>query len=75
MQIAAGEFKTHCLNLMDQVKQRRCVFTITKRGKPVARLVPVEDEEPVPVFGFLKGHARINGDIVAPTGESWNADA
>ena len=73
MTIAAGEFKTHCLRLMDEVEQQHRSFVITKRGKPVAKLVPVDVEAP-PVFGFLKGRARIDGDIVAPTGEAWNAD-
>lgn len=75
MTIAAGEFKTRCLQLMDEVKNRRCSFLITKRGKPVARLVPVDEEAPPPVFGFLKGRAQIEGDIIGPTGETWNADA
>lgn len=73
MTIAAGEFKTHCLQLMDEVKNRHRSYVITKRGKPVAKLVPVDDA-PVPVFGFLKGRARIDGDIVAPTGEAWDAE-
>ncbi len=74
MAIAAGEFKTHCLKLMDEVKEKHASFVITKRGRPVAKLVPV-DESPVPLFGFLKGRARIEGDIVASTGEGWHADA
>ena len=74
MAIAAGEFKTHCLKLMDEVKEKHSSFVITKRGRPVAKLVPV-DESPVPLFGFLKGRARIKGDIVASTGEVWHADA
>ena len=75
MTIAAGEFKTHCLQLMDQVHTQRRSFVITKRGNPVAKLVPVDDEAAVPVFGCMKGRVRIQGDIVAPTGELWDADA
>lgn len=74
MAIAAGEFKTHCLQLMDEVKEKHRSFVITKRGKPVAKLVPIDDS-PAPLFGFLKGRSRIEGDIVAPTGEVWHADA
>ena len=73
MVIPAGEFKTRCLQLMDEVKSQHRSFVITKRGKPVAKLVPIDDM-PVPLFGFLKGRARIDGDIVAPTGEAWHAD-
>lgn len=74
MNIAAGEFKTHCLKLMDEVKEKHVSFVIMKRGKPVAKLVPVDDS-PIPLFGFMKGRAHINGDIVASTGEVWHADA
>ena len=73
MQIAAGAFKTHCLGLMDQVFENHCTFIVTKRGKPVAKLVPVDDVVK-PVFGFLKGHAHIQGDIIASTDEKWDAD-
>lgn len=75
MTIAAGEFKTHCLQLMDQVYKQHRSFVVTKRGTPVAKLVPVDEDAPVPVFGRMKGRVRIEGDIVAPTGESWDADA
>lgn len=41
--IAAGEFKARCLRLLDQVAQDRVELVITKRGRPVAKLVPVDD--------------------------------
>ena len=71
--IPAGEFKTHCLKLMDQVRDKHTEIVITKRGKPVAKLVPVEDTVP-DIFGCMKGTVTIHGDIVAPTGEQWDAD-
>lgn len=74
MVIPAGEFKSHCLKLMDEVKERHTSFVITKRGKPIAKLVPIDDT-PAPLFGYLKGRVSIEGDIIAPTGEAWNADA
>ncbi|MFT5241973.1 MAG: prevent-host-death family protein [Kiritimatiellia bacterium] len=75
MKIAAGKFKTHCLQLMDQVHTQHRSFVITKRGNPVAKLVPIEEDAPVRVFGCMKGRVRIKGDIVAPTEETWDADA
>lgn len=42
--IAAGEFKAQCLQLLNDVAERRQTLLITKRGKPIARLVPVEPE-------------------------------
>ncbi len=73
MEIPAGLFKAKCLSLMDQVQLRREEIIITKRGKPVAKLVPV-DEKPSPVFGRMKGTVVFMGDIVSPTGEKWDAD-
>jgi prevent-host-death family protein len=72
-EIAAGEFKAKCLHLLDEVAQSRKELIITKRGRPVARLVPVEQEIPQ-IFGRMKGTVRILGDIVGPTGEKWEAD-
>jgi prevent-host-death family protein len=72
--ISATEFKTNCLRLMDEVAQRRIPVVITKRGKPVAKLVPIS-EEPIDIFGRMAGTIRICGDIIGPTGEIWEADA
>lgn len=40
--IAAGEFKARCLRLMDEVQETGVPIVVTKRGRPVSRLVPVE---------------------------------
>ena len=72
-QIAAGEFKAKCLHLLDEVQRSRKEILITKRGRPVARLVPA-DETQAPLFGRMKGTIEICGDIIAPAGERWEAD-
>jgi prevent-host-death family protein len=66
--LPAGTFKAQCLALMDEVEATREPIVITKRGKPVARLVPVELEEEDEIFGFMagKGTITILGDIVEP---------
>ena len=64
--IAAGSFKVHCLAVMDEVQAKRETVVITKRGKPVAKLVPVEDQAD-DLFGFLRGKVTIVGDVVSPT--------
>jgi prevent-host-death family protein len=74
MKIAAGQFKAQCLKLMDEVQKRRHTIVITKRGKPVAKLMPADAEPPVSLFGSLKGRAQIIGDIVASTGVAWDAE-
>lgn len=48
--------------------------TITKRGVPVAKLVPVSEEKMGTVFGSLRGCVAFEKDIVSPIGDSWNAD-
>ena len=63
--IAAGTFKVHCLALLDEVQAKRETLVITKRGKPVAKLVPVTKEKD-DIFGFLAGKAKITGDVVSP---------
>jgi prevent-host-death family protein len=71
-EIPAGEFKARCLKLMDEVRTTRRPIVITKRGKPVARLVPVEEATPS-IFGRMRGTVTIHGDIIGPTGEEWHA--
>lgn len=70
----AGEFKARCLEVMDRVKLKRTEVIVTKHGKPVARLVPMESNGPE-LFGFLAGSVTYHADIVGPTGEVWDAEA
>lgn len=75
MNIPAGVFKVKCLKLMDDVKEFHKEFVITKRGKPVAKLVPVDEGQDAKViFGYLREAITIKGDIVSSVGEVWNAD-
>lgn len=69
----AGEFKTKCLELMDRVRERGAVITITKRGVPVCNVVPL-DESPAPVVASLAGTVLYYHDPTEPTGEMWEAD-
>lgn len=66
--LAAGKFKAQCLAIMDEVKAKREPVMITKHGKPVAMLTPVEEADD-PIFGCLAGMASITGDIVSPAFE------
>ncbi len=69
-EMKAGEFKARCLELMDAVAQTGATIVITKRGKPVARLVPVVDPS-TSIFGFAKGAFEELGDIIAPVASEW----
>lgn len=72
--MAAGKFKARCLQVMEQVKSTRTPVVITKRGKPVAKLVPV-DGVSAWVPGRLSGKIEILGDIVLPVipAEDWES--
>lgn len=72
-QIPAGEFKAKCLKLMDEVQASKLPLVVTKHGRPVVTIMPFEEKRPFP-FGYMKGQISIKGDIVAPTGEVWNAE-
>ncbi|HEX4044083.1 MAG TPA: type II toxin-antitoxin system prevent-host-death family antitoxin [Gammaproteobacteria bacterium] len=71
--IQAGHFKAQCLQLMDEVYEKHISITITKHGKPVAKLVPIE-ETPIDFFGCLKGTVTIKKDILAPIDAKWEAN-
>jgi prevent-host-death family protein len=70
--MAAGAFKAKCLAVMDEVQAKREAVVITKHGKPVAKLVPV-DSETDDIYNFLAGKGKIVGDVVAPalSPEEW----
>ena len=63
--MAAGFFKTNCLAVMDEVQARHETVVITKHGKPVAKLVPVNTDTDE-IYDFLAGKGVVNGDIVSP---------
>lgn len=56
--VPAGEFKTKCLQLMDEVDQTGEAILITKRGRPVSLLVPVTPQAPG-IRGRYKDRIRI----------------
>ncbi len=58
--IAAGEFKAQCLALLDEVSQTGQEIIVTKRGKPVAKLAPLDQPR------SLKGSVKVLGDIISP---------
>ena len=74
MNMTAAEFKSRCLSVMDRINKTREAVLITKRGKPVARLIPVPDPiKQTGVFGCLVGTAVLSDDLIRGTGAAWNA--
>lgn len=69
--IGAAKFKEQCLALLDNVGPEGIV--ITKHGKPVARLLPIESESE-DLLGALEGELTIKGDLMS-TGVAWDAQS
>lgn len=69
--VSASEFKATCLQLMDRVQAAGISFLITKHGRAVAQLSPIESEPP-PLFGSAP--IDVLGDIVAPVDVPWDAN-
>lgn len=68
--IKASEFKARCLALLDEVAQSRISVVVTKHGKPVARLMPLD--EVAPTLGSVVLLAEDDSDYFS-TGERWDA--
>ena len=69
-QISAAKFKEQCLALLDEVDNDGIV--ITKRGKPVAKLIPLAADSSS-LIGALRAKIKIKGDILS-TGIAWDAE-
>lgn len=74
-EINAAQFKASCLQLMEEVSATRIELVIKKRGKPIAKLVPYDDDGSGELFGYLRGTVTIHGDIVAPIDAPWEASS
>jgi prevent-host-death family protein len=68
--VAAADFKARCLALLDRVAETGEPIVVTKRGRPVARVVPARSEK----AGSLRSSVTVHGDIVAPILGDWDLD-
>ncbi len=59
-----SEFRAKCLKLMDEVADSDEEVVITKRDRPVSRLVPCR-ERPKSLFVIHWGKMEIRGDVIA----------
>lgn len=62
--VGVSELKTHCLSIVEEVREHGSEYVVTKRGEPVARLVPV-GRPAATLFGALKGQIETVGNIVS----------
>ena len=69
--INASQFKEQCLAILDNLSRDGLV--ITKRGKPVAKLMPY-GASCADLIGSMKGKIRVKGDILS-TGLRWDAES
>lgn len=67
--VPAAEFKSRCLSLLDEVADTGRAIVVTKRGRPVAQVVPVEDN----VREGLLGSVLEEHDLLAPIDDPWDA--
>jgi prevent-host-death family protein len=70
--IPAAEFKAKCLRILDDLKPEGIV--ITKRGRPIARVLPATTADNQKLIGSMKGKIQIKGDLFS-TGVHWNAES
>jgi prevent-host-death family protein len=67
--VPAGRFKAECLALLDRVEQTGEPVVVTKRGRPVAEVVPIRSTSRP-----LKGSVTVRGDIVGPILDAWDLE-
>lgn len=65
-EVAISEFKAKCLALLDEVQKTKQPIIVTKRGKPVAEVVPAVPERKADWIGSMAGKMAITGDIISP---------
>jgi prevent-host-death family protein len=70
-QMPAGEFKAKCLSVLDQVQRTGKIVVVTKRGRPVAQLVPLSSNE----AESLLGSVVYEEDLLSPIDAEWDARA
>lgn len=74
--VTASDLKNSWHAFLERVSQARQEVVVTRYGHPIARLTPYESTDSGGgLFGVLSGSVTVHGDLVAPVGEAWDADA
>lgn len=74
MQMAVGQFKIHCLRLFEEVKNKKQRIIITKRGMPMAEIIPIREQKKNQKNSLL-GSVTFEKDLLSPIDEKWGADS
>jgi prevent-host-death family protein len=70
----ASRFKAECLGILDQVERMRISVTVTKHGRPIARVVPLDDpDRPTSLEGTVRLVAE-DDEAYYATGERWDVE-
>lgn len=72
--ISAAKCKAEFLSRIDYVARTRSTLVVTKRGRPMVRIVPIEPEN-IEFFGALRDLVTYETSLSEPTDEHWDADA
>ena len=72
-EVSTSQLKAHCSEVVDRVATRRETIVVTRRGRAVAKLVPIDGMRPS-LFGFARGAISVRGDLLAPLDVVWEAN-
>ena len=70
--ISASEFKAKCLQIFDELGTEGIV--VEKRGKPIAKVIPLRNDDNSDLIGSMKGAIKVKGGIFS-TGVKWDAES
>jgi len=71
--VSVSELKAKCLALIEEVSKTGLRLVITKRGKPLVRLIPIKEATPVSLRGSV--HYKREADLLSSVDEHWEADS
>ncbi len=75
MKITAANFRSNCFKILDEVDKTHKEVIITKRGKPIAKLVRYEtNNDSDPLLGSLLNAGSTVGDLTEPFKDEWELD-
>jgi prevent-host-death family protein len=74
--VSVSKFKATCLEILRRVKESGQPIIVTKRGEPIAKVIPPPPlERPASWLGSMAGTGEILGDVVTPAAseDEWEA--
>jgi prevent-host-death family protein len=71
--VTATEFRARCLKLIDCVEREQTPLLVTKRGRPLVKIMPIPKKRKS-LYGYMAGTGEIVGDIVSPVDVDWEAN-